>query len=185
MAWLSWPAGRFSNSGALCTAADESLKTIGLGRHHHSGIKNLDVGITLEVLHIEGEDMSDGIEIHHGDEARIENLGPFHTGLRYDSFPLRINARNVGKQIEYPLNNFDFLQDLISFHTQPVFPGWARRDIPELSDVLRRRRAAPLGAAVSRLLLWLGEIKDGAAVRYVEKCWCRSGHALFVKAFVD
>ncbi len=62
----------------------------------------------IKVLLVEGENMINGIKLHHGDKTRIKNLDLFHTVLSYDSLPLRVNTRNIRKQMKYLLNNVDF-----------------------------------------------------------------------------
>jgi hypothetical protein len=91
-----------------------------------------------EVADVESEDFSDSMRLHRRDEARVVRLAAHHRVFDDQAPPFRVGARRVRQRDQVPLDLFDFRRRLRDGESEPIAGDWARENVPEFGDILRR-----------------------------------------------
>jgi len=96
----------------------------------------VDAGITVKVVSVEGENVSDTIHGHRSDEACIVDLLPRHAMRHNEPAPFRIDIVSVGKSKN---GTFDASNNSIGLgrgEPEPVVLDRPRGNSPKLDQVL-------------------------------------------------
>jgi Fe2+ transport system protein FeoA len=129
------------------------------------GIKNLDAGVTAEVVSVERENVRDSVDVHRRHEARVMGFLAGDTVCHDEPTPLRIDLIRVGQSKNRALDTSENSVSLGRSEAESVALDGPRADCPQLDEILRGHAdaialfAEPGNRLASFSVLWVGALE--------------------------
>jgi len=142
-----------------------------------SGVDGFDLGESLKVGVVEGEDFTDAVLDHERDQTGVVGLLALDSVLGDRPFPGGIDLGGLGKNLKESAGGGDLGAGLLGAVAKTVGAGWTGSNDVHLVETLRRDGKMLLVAQRSAVAEHQAPVGDagGRSGRCAGECWCQRG----------